>query len=321
MKRRLLYGFLILFKVLIINAQWTGTNPITTTSNVGIGESNPDQKLNISQTENVSAADIKRYPLKLSLIDNAGGLWQGSGVGLKFHLTASDVNFDAAEILGVAKTTGTSNGDLIFNTAKNGIMSTKLTINPDGNVGFGTTTPSLAKLQVKTTIGSSSDVLAFYTEDGTNNPRVIISHVTATNDQYLKFDSSFGSGSGYADFIFMNGSVGIGLTNPGTYKLNVAGKIRATEIVVNTTGADYVFSNNYKLPPLSQVEAFIKENKHLPEIDPADQMKKNGVDVSELQTKLLQKVEELTLYLIDLNKEVEKLKKENERLKKEGIQK
>lgn len=106
----------------------------------------------------------------------------------------------------------------------------------------------------------------------------------------------------------LDNRLGIGTSNP-QYTLDVNGSIRAKtitvdsilraeEIIVETSGADFVFTDDYQLRPLSEVEAFITENKHLPEIQSAQDMQENGVSVSELQTKLLQKIEELTLYLI-----------------------
>ena len=98
------------------------------------------------------------------------------------------------------------------------------------------------------------------------------------------------------------GNIGIGTTDPGTYKLNVSGRVRANEIVVNTTGADFVFEPTFKLRPLAEVEAFIKVNKHLPDIAPATDMQTSGVSMGDMQAKLLQKVEELTLYVIEQQK-------------------
>jgi len=93
------------------------------------------------------------------------------------------------------------------------------------------------------------------------------------------------------------------------YSLNVAGRVRSNEIVVNVDGgADFVFENEYKIMPLSVLENYVKTNKHLPEIAPASQMQEEGVAVGEMQIKLLQKVEELTLYIIELKKEIESLK-------------
>lgn len=93
-----------------------------------------------------------------------------------------------------------------------------------------------------------------------------------------------------------------------TYRLNVGGKVRANEIVINTTGADYIFDPNYNLKSLPELEAFIVKNGHLPDISTAEEMQKEGMEVGELTTKLLAKIEELTLYLIQQDKEVRELR-------------
>ncbi len=104
------------------------------------------------------------------------------------------------------------------------------------------------------------------------------------------------------------GNVGIGTINP-FYKLDVQGVVRAHEVRVNlNSGADFVFENNYKLMPLSELYRFILENKHLPDIPTAMKMTESDTDLGELQIKLLQKIEELTLYVIELNKEIQTLK-------------
>jgi hypothetical protein len=100
------------------------------------------------------------------------------------------------------------------------------------------------------------------------------------------------------------GNVLIGKTivSPSNYLLDVNGSFRANKVVVNTDGADYVFDSSYKLFPLSEMEAFVQLHHHLPDIQPAKQMKENGLDVGDNQILLLQKIEELTLYLINQNK-------------------
>lgn len=100
-----------------------------------------------------------------------------------------------------------------------------------------------------------------------------------------------------------------------TYKLDVAGDVRVNKLVVNTTGADFVFEPNYKLISLDQLDKYITANRHLPGIETANVMQKDGVDVGDNQTKLLQKIEELTLYIIDQNKALQQLRKEVEDLK------
>lgn len=98
-----------------------------------------------------------------------------------------------------------------------------------------------------------------------------------------------------------DGKVGIGTKNP-THLLTVNGVVKAEELILNPVGADFVFGDNYQLPSLEKIEAFIKKNKHLPEIPSAENMKKDGAGVAEFQTKLLQKIEELTLYMIEMKK-------------------
>jgi len=96
------------------------------------------------------------------------------------------------------------------------------------------------------------------------------------------------------------------------------GKLEAKEVKVTLTPtADFVFDEEYKLPELDEVEKHIKEKKHLPEIASAAQMKKEGVNIGEFQIKLLQKIEELTLYTIEQNKQLKKLQENNDKLMKE----
>ncbi|MDQ0638307.1 hypothetical protein QF042_001872 [Pedobacter sp. W3I1] len=112
------------------------------------------------------------------------------------------------------------------------------------------------------------------------------------------------NGASIAIKALANGNVGIGTTNPQD-KLTVAGNIGAREIKVSThAGADFVFEPTFKLPDLSDLEKFVKTNKHLPEIPTAKQMVENGVNLGELNIKLLQKVEELTLHLIEKDKQL-----------------
>ena len=116
-----------------------------------------------------------------------------------------------------------------------------------------------------------------------------------------------GTNQGTRVTIDTSGNVGIGTTSPG-YPLTVNGAVRAKEVIVDTGWSDYVFDDGYKLASLSEVEAKIKSEHHLPGIPSAKEVAEKGISVGEAQAKLLQKVEELTLYMIDLKKENEALK-------------
>ncbi|MBC7937739.1 MAG: hypothetical protein H7Y86_20510, partial [Rhizobacter sp.] len=107
-------------------------------------------------------------------------------------------------------------------------------------------------------------------------------------------------------FILGNGNVGIGTDNP-TYKLSVNGNVRSKEVVVESIWADYVFDKNYKLKSLNEVEQFIEEHNHLPGIPSAKEIQQYGLNVGELQTKMMEKIEELTLYIIDLKKQIDSI--------------
>ncbi|GAB6096180.1 hypothetical protein JCM14469_24330 [Desulfatiferula olefinivorans] len=112
-------------------------------------------------------------------------------------------------------------------------------------------------------------------------------------------------------------SVGIGTTDPGPYRLAVEGKIGAREIVVTDVNpwADYVFKDDYILRPLAEVESFIRENKHLPEVPSAEEIKDKGLNMSEMMAIQMKKIEELTLHVIEQEKGMTMLRLENEGLK------
>ena len=96
--------------------------------------------------------------------------------------------------------------------------------------------------------------------------------------------------------------------------LIINGIAKAKEVIVtNTPTADFVFDKSYNLRPLQEVESYVNENKHLPEIPSATEMEQNGVNLNELTIQLLQKVEELTLYTIQQEKRIKELE---EQLKK-----
>ena len=117
----------------------------------------------------------------------------------------------------------------------------------------------------------------------------------------------FQSNSSTKMTILSNGNVGIGCTSP-TVKLAVNGKIQATEVEVKSAPcSDYVFEKDYKLMNLAELDAFIKTNKHLPEVSSAKEFAEKGYNMVEMDDLLLRKVEELTLYIIEQDKKIREL--------------
>jgi len=114
----------------------------------------------------------------------------------------------------------------------------------------------------------------------------------------------------------LQGNVLIGKTSQTntSYKLDVNGDVRANKVVVNTTGADFVFDSTYQLLSLDSLKRYVRSNHHLPDVPAASEMQEQGIDIGKNQDRLLQKVEELTRYVIDLNEQVQELKRTNQQL-------
>lgn len=110
--------------------------------------------------------------------------------------------------------------------------------------------------------------------------------------------------------------MGIGTTSPGSYKLAVEGKIGAREVDINLgSWADFVFAEDYMLPTLEEVNAYVQTHHHLPDLpSEAEVLAKGSVSVGEMQKLLLQKIEELTLYTIAQQRQIDVLQAEVARL-------
>jgi len=212
-------------------------------------------------------------------------------------------------------------GFLTFNTNDN---SERMRIDQNGNVGIGTTSPN-TKLDINgsTLIHGSGTYynnagaadlhvgyglatpctsgavtrLALQPYAHTGGPWNFISRDDAVN---AWLDIKYGTTLGIT--LKNDGYIGIGTTTPDE-KLTVNGVIHAKEVKVDLNGplADFVFKPNYKLMSLTQVEQFVKANNHLPQMPSANEVAKNGLSMGEMQNKLLQKVEELSLYAIQEN--------------------
>lgn len=186
-------------------------------------------------------------------------------------------------------------------------LSTQLT-----KLGVGTTDPDdrlhiYGKLRIQNGSNSSDALQLYY--DGDN---AILNVLNDDAEIRFRVDGSTKL------LVTPEGSIGIGTTDPGEYRLAVEGTIGAREIRVHTDNwADFVFADDYSLMPLQSLETFIREEKRLPGIPAESEIRANGIPVGEMQVKLLQKVEELTLYVLALQKSNEQLK---ERMNELGSQ-
>ena len=195
-----------------------------------------------------------------------------------------------------------------------------------GNVGINTENPT-ARLEVNgTTLISNGNSLLLKASDALPDDPGDVVFTANTGIEFARMyiqpgsgDLQFSVGSSLSSkmTILKNGNVGIGVTPTNEYKLAVAGAIGARKVKVTAeTWADFVFRADYKLPALSEVESYIKMHQHLPDVPSEADVQKNGIDVGEMNRTLLQKVEEMTLYLIEMKKEIMELKEKNAQLEK-----
>ena len=235
---------------------------------------------------NQNAVEIYGHTSFVATFTNSGGGMVGIGTN---NPTAQLHTTGAVRFAGLSNNTGTA--------------TNVLTSDANGNVGY---TPisnlgsASSSIWAPITTGSA-------TEYNTNTGNILIG---STTDNGSKLQVT---GTGY-----FSGNVGIGTTAPGPYQLAVEGIIGARKVKVTQANpwADYVFDSTYQLSPLPELEKFIQTNKHLPGVPSTKEVAKDGLDLGDNQALLLKKIEELTLYVIDLNKKVETLNKENEELKK-----
>ena len=198
-----------------------------------------------------------------------------------------------------------------------------------GNVGIGTSNPDpnsgLHMYQNRYTLYGPNTSWGAYLQVGGNGRTTEYASVAATNGN-LHLDSQeshniylnhYSKGNTFLNT--QSGNVGIGTSNPDpNHKLEVNGTIKANILKSNAhTWPDFVFENNYELPSLKNVEKHIKLKGHLRGIPSTSEIQKNGINLGEMDAKLLQKIEELTLYTIEQEKKIDALEKQNSKIEQQ----
>ncbi len=350
------FSYSLLLILLVVSkpsfAQWdsTGTNIYYNNGNVGVGTSSPSGLLHVSSDSSGASPVTSADELVVEGTGNVGiNIIAGDNEagGLVFGSTSDNFGglirwgHDANKLDIQTHKTG---AELLFGT---GLAQEAMRINSSGKVGIGTTSPTgllhvLSDSSGATPVGSADELVV----EGSGNAGINILAgdseagglvFGSTSDNFgglirwghdaNKLDIQthkagaellFGTGLAQeAVRITSTGNVGIGTTTPQS-ELAVNGTITAKEVEVTTSGwPDFVFEDDFNLRSITEVSEFIKQNKHLPDIPSAKEVEENGLNIGEMQVKLLQKIEEMTLYIIQQNQTIDGLKEEIDLLKKE----
>ena len=322
---------LFLFSILLVVTLSLGAqNTFPTSGNVGIGTNTPAGPLHIkSNTDNIlSLQTTDNGQLYSNWIDQQGvtratiGFTSNlntlqfsvlNGINESMAFNANSFVFNGLIQGGNDVRTYGSYGPRLgrnkYNTSAYGIMGF-----PDGKFGDGNL---YMMVRNKNTNNGSWISLGQRDSDADKGDIKIVAGYRPDLNMNGKIKFSVGGGETVDAIIDETGNIGIGTTSPDS-KLTVKGKIHSEEVKVDLSvpGPDYVFAKGYKLPTLEELQAYIQKNKHLPNIPSAKEMEVNGVELGIMNMKLLEKIEELTLYTLDQEKKLKEQKEINKNLEK-----
>lgn len=284
------------------------TLTILNSGNVGVGVTSPVSKLDISGSLHTNSSSA----LAAMASNGAYFGWNKSGGG-------GETNF-------INNIGGGNIGGFTFDKTANGSTFTRLlTIAESGNVGIGISNPtstltvngnlSISNGQNKFTYNGAADINLQYSERGSGGRALV--HDSG-NKLTLNYGGDFTGGTGIGTNVYFaanssgtsyisNGSLAIGTSDAKGYKLAVAGNVVAEQITVKLQSSwpDYVFDRYYNLRSLKDLEQYLNANRHLPDIPSATEIHEKGQDLGKINSALVKNVEELTLHLIEKDKQIE----------------
>jgi len=276
-----------------------GTSALTTDStainNVGIGLK---ALFRVTGSDNIGIGasvitDVYTRKKNIFIGDSLGGF---SFTGGNYNTLIGAIRFVTPTVL---------NNNIII---ADGLGQRRLNVDSSGNFMVNTTTP-----QAKNTFVGSG----YFSDTLTSNNMLNVNKLLYVKGAGTGTTSSMLVNNSVGAEIFRildNGNIGIGISNPST-ALAVAGTVSSKKVKVTQTGwPDFVFGDGYKLPDLEKLENYLLQHKHLPGIPTAGEIEKDGADLGDNQAAMLQKIEELTLYVIQQNKQIELLKQQNQQL-------
>ena len=305
---------------------------------VGIGTGSPSALLDLTISSIASDDTVQSFEATNLTLRNTGSNTNDDKVyaGIDFKANA-DVVARIVSRMRVHSAQNLTYGDLCFYVSENdasAVLKEQMIIRHNGHVGIGTSMPA-AKLEVAEGSGIAikiepdagqsvymgrSEANGFgcdyvYGQIIQSTADIIFGVDVDNNDndnRYIDFRTNGTGATGGTSLmrILESGEVGIGTTAIQGYKLAVAGDVIAESMRVELQAQwpDYVFDEAYEPQTLEHVEHFIKKHQHLPGIPSAKEVAKEGINLGEMDAKLLEKIEELTLYIIDLKKEHQDLK-------------
>ena len=300
----------------LTNADGNIYRPLPGDGRVGIGTNDPQKALHIFTSHIVGAT----APDPPDPTGSEGGSHEG--IRLENNVQADDGSFNVTSTWDIEPFADENSSQLNFVNINGTTARNVLSLTNNGLAGIGRNTGlrgvlhinragSYRAINIETETGSASDIV--FADENTGRNWVIRGHNGGSLGKSLTIWSPEQQGV----VCFKNSNVIIGTSDPvlvteaensTEFALNVCGSIRAKEIKVNADWCDFVFEPDYELMSLGDLELYIKKNKHLPGIPTEAEVESNGVELGDVVSKLLQKTEELTLYVIELKKENEELR-------------